>query len=89
MFFTNCIEANQNGPYLWKSSACILYYLALIPPCIYATISIIKKMQYNFQMPFGIFQKFIRFGSRTLALALDFQGYSKSGFILNLTWYRF
>ena len=38
----------QNGPYLWKSCACISYYLAIIPPCIYATISIIKKLQFNF-----------------------------------------
>ena len=28
----------QNGPFLWKSCACISYYLALIPICIYATI---------------------------------------------------
>ena len=34
--------------YLWKLCACISYYLALIPPCIYATISIIKKLQHNF-----------------------------------------
>ena len=26
----------QNGPYLWKSCAYISYYLAIIPPCIYA-----------------------------------------------------
>ena len=32
----------QYGPYLWKSCACILYYLAIIPPRIHATISIIK-----------------------------------------------
>ena len=40
--------APQNGPYLWKSCACISYYLALVPPCIYSTISIIKKLQHNF-----------------------------------------
>ena len=34
----------QNSPYLWKSYACISYYLALTPPCIYANISIIKKI---------------------------------------------
>ena len=38
----------QNGPYLWKSCACISHYLAIIPPCIYATISIIKNLQHNF-----------------------------------------
>ena len=49
---------------LKKACACISYYLALIPPCIYATISIIKKLQHNFpkmrgggQRPFGIFPK--------------------------------
>ena len=63
----------QNGPYLWKSCACISYYLAIIPPCIYATISIINKLQYNFlKMRGGVkgrlefFRKFIRFGCRTL-----------------------
>ena len=30
--------APQNGPHLWKSYACISYYLALVPPCIYSTI---------------------------------------------------
>ena len=38
----------QNGPYLWKSCACMSYYLAIIPPCIYATISIIKYLQHDF-----------------------------------------
>ena len=48
---------------LKKACACISYYLALIPPCIYATISIIKRLQQNFpkmrggQRPFGIFFK--------------------------------
>ena len=28
--------------------ACISYYLALVPPCIYSTISIIKHLQHNF-----------------------------------------
>ena len=66
-------SAPQNRPYLWKWCACISYYLALIPPCIYATISIIKKSQYNF--PRGqveghleFFRKFIRFGSATLPM---------------------
>ena len=34
----------QNGPHLWKSCACISYYLAIIPPRIYATMSIIKEI---------------------------------------------
>ena len=38
----------QNGPHLWKSYACISYYLALVPPCIYSTISITKNLQHNF-----------------------------------------
>ena len=38
----------QNGLYLWKSCACISYYLALVPPYIYSTISIIKKLKHNF-----------------------------------------
>ena len=38
----------QNCPHLWKSCACISYYLALVSPCIYSTISIIKKLQHNF-----------------------------------------
>ena len=33
---------------LKKACTCISYYLVLIPPCIYVTISIIKKMQHNF-----------------------------------------
>ena len=36
--------APQNGPYLWKSCAYISYYRALIHPCMYSTISIIKKI---------------------------------------------
>ena len=41
----------------------ISYYLALIPPSIYAKISIIKNLHYNFpkmrggQLPFGMFPK--------------------------------
>ena len=51
-----------------RMHACIFYYLALIPPCIYATKSIIKNLHHNFpKMRGGIkgrlefFQKFIRF----------------------------
>ena len=47
---------NQNGPYLWKSCACILYYLALIPTCIYATINGIWYMEYI--LPVYLFRKF-------------------------------
>ena len=56
--------APQNGPYLWKSCACILYYLAIIPPRIYATIFIIKICNKIFRKwgggdrrPFGIFSE--------------------------------
>ena len=74
-FFNNCFQKNQNkthfeegpqnGPHIWKSCACICHYLALAPPCIYSTISIIKKLQHNFSKmsggggrgSFGIFPK--------------------------------
>ena len=46
-YFNNCILLQLHYTYLWKSCACISYYLTLIPPCIYATISIIKKLQYK------------------------------------------
>ena len=59
-----------------KACACISYYLALMPPCLYATKSIIKKLQHNFpKMRGGVkgclefFQKVIRFGSGTLPLS--------------------
>ena len=39
---------SQNGPYLWKSCACISYYPVLVPPCKYSTISIKKKLQHDF-----------------------------------------
>ena len=38
----------QNGPYFWKSCACISYYPAIIYPRIYATICVIQNLQYNF-----------------------------------------
>ena len=44
----------MNGPYLWKSCACIPYYLAIILPCIYATTSIIKKLEHNFPKMRGV-----------------------------------
>ena len=53
----------QNGPYLWKSCACISYYLVIISPRIYATISVMKICNIIFQKwgrgrrPFGIFSK--------------------------------
>ena len=70
-FFNNCIEKNQNKTHFEEG---ISYYLALILPCIYATISITKKLQYNFPKMRGggvqgrleFFRKFIRFGSLTL-----------------------
>ena len=65
----------QNGPYLWKSGACISYCLAIIPPYIYATISIKKncniilwKWGGKGRARLEFFQKFIPFGSRTLSL---------------------
>ena len=59
-FFNNCIEKNQNKTHFEEG---ISYYLALIPPSIYAKISIIKNLHYNFpkmrggQLPFGMFPK--------------------------------
>ena len=38
--FNNCIEKNQNQTHFEKDTSESLYYLALIPPCTYATISI-------------------------------------------------
>ena len=38
----------QNGLYLWKSCACISYYLAIIPLRMYATISVIKNFHHNY-----------------------------------------
>ena len=47
MFFSTIVMRKIRSDLL-KSCACISYYLALIPPCIYATISIIKKIAWNF-----------------------------------------
>ena len=65
----------QNGPHLWKSCVCISYNLALVPPCIYLKILIVKKMQHNFLKMRGVegclefFRKFIRFGAAILPLS--------------------
>ena len=84
MFFNNCIEKNQNQTHFEEGTSESLYYLALISPCIYATMSIIKKLQYNFpKMRGGVegrldfFRKFIRFGSVTLPLPVPFPNPSK------------
>ena len=69
-FFNNCIEKNQNKTHFEEGTSESLYYLAIIPPRIYATISVIKKLQHNFPKMRGVkfwnflefFQKFIRFG---------------------------
>ena len=52
----------QNDPHLWKSCACISCYLALIPLCIHATISIHPKAIWNFS------KKITRLGSPTRPL---------------------
>ena len=69
-FFFNCIENNQNKTYFEEGTS---YYLALILPCIYATISIIKNCNITFRKLGGgvegrmeFFEKFIRFVSATL-----------------------
>ena len=50
-FLNICIEKNQNKWHFEEEKvyACISYYLALIPPCIYATVSIIKNCNIIFQ----------------------------------------
>ena len=42
MFFNNRIEKNLNQTHSEEGTSESLYYLALIPPCIYATISVIN-----------------------------------------------
>ena len=48
IFFNNCIEKNQIKTHFEEGTSESLYYLAIIPPRIYATKSIIKNLQYNF-----------------------------------------
>ena len=48
LLFNNCIEKNQNKTHFEEGTYESLHYLAIIPPCIYATISIIKNLQHNF-----------------------------------------
>ena len=73
---------NKEG-YIWSGKIFDLwrrYWLILtdtiwpMPPCINATIFIIKDLQYNFPKLRGgrldFFQKFIRFGSGTLPLGI-------------------
>ena len=69
MFCIFCIFWNYT--YIRKLCACISYCSAIISPCIYATILVITKFQFNFPKMRGgeFFQKFIRFGGRTLSLA--------------------
>ena len=74
MFFSTIVLRKIKTRHtLKKACACISYYLALIPPCKYATISIKKFATYFFQKwGLGIkgrlefFQKFICFGRGTL-----------------------
>ena len=72
MFFNNCIEKNQNKTHFEEGTSKSLYYLTIIPLRIYATISVIKKLQYNFPKMGGVkgrlefFLKFMRFGSGIL-----------------------
>ena len=40
----------QNGPHLWKG---ISYYMALVHPCIYPTITMIRNLQHNFPEIWG------------------------------------
>ena len=80
MFFNNCIEKNQNKTYLEEGTSESPYYLAIIPPRIYANISIIKNLQHNFpkmrgwgggggvEGPLEFLRKFFRFGNATLLL---------------------
>ena len=76
----------QNGPHLWKSCACISYYLALVPPCIYSTISIIKKMCniiFRIKGRLEFFRKFIWFGKNHPSLfSFNFQSHKLRSFHL-------
>ena len=73
MFFNNCIEKNQNKTHFEEGTYESRYYLAIIPPRTYATISVIKKLQHIFPKMRGVgegrsefFGKVIRFASQTL-----------------------
>ena len=57
---TFLLRKNQNKTHFGEGTSESLYYLAIMPPRIYATISIIKNLQYyegRGQRPFGIFPK--------------------------------
>ena len=78
VFSTFVLRKNQNKTHFEEGTSESLYYLAIMPPRIYATISIVKNLQHNFpkmrgggQRPFGIFPKIIQFGSGILPLVLD------------------
>ena len=42
------LRKDKNKTHFEEGTSESLYYLAIIPPRIYATISIIKNLQYNF-----------------------------------------
>ena len=67
-FFNNCIVLHLYYTYLWKSCACISYYLALIPPCIYAIW--FSENEGGVKGHFELFRKFVRFGTLTRPLLL-------------------
>ena len=49
MFLSTIVLRKSKTRHTWKKAcACISYYLVLIHPCKYVTISIIKKLQHNF-----------------------------------------
>ena len=75
--FNNGIQKNQNKTLFEEGTSESLYYLAIIPPCIYATISLLKNLQKKFpKMRWGgdgrleFFRKFIRFGTAILPLGI-------------------
>ena len=80
MFFSTIVlrKIKTRQP-LKKACACISYYLALIPPCINATISIRKNQQYDFpkmrgggRRPFGFFPKYCLIWQRHPSLSPKF-----------------
>ena len=48
-FFNNCIEKNQNKTHFEEGTSESLYYLAIITPRIYATISVIENCNIIFR----------------------------------------
>ena len=53
VFSTFVLRKNQNKTHFGEGTSESLYYLAIMPPRIYATISIVKNLQHNFPIMRG------------------------------------